>query len=303
MAYDAIPDTLVYRFQLEFSSMPDSHLSDDEWENTERPKAFLTPLEEVKDLTRELRNLRRVNRESRYEGESLFDGYLRLNQTEQGDATDFCLPINLPWKRKHNFFCFVDLFESDLECLDRADTVLIDQVFSTVRLLGLSVNRAIEDGILAFGDYSGFAEFISLFHEVVAVALVSDRLMSENELEDIDDDFRSTFALGCWNDWFGRVQEDIIGCDVVNPKIVTAEEHLGALEQFADAIIFYGDSRLETTRLWEIQYGMIFRTKEDFGYLLLCDEILKEALGEDMLSDGSGDEMPGLELSELDADA
>lgn len=297
MAYDAIPNTLVYRFRLKFSPTPDIELSDDEKE-TEIPQAFVEPLEEVKDLTRELRSLRKVNRESRYEGESLFDSCLRLNQTEQGDTTDLYPPISLPWKHNPSFFCFVGLDELDLEYLVKASTTFIAQVFSTVRLLGIGVDRTLEDGIPDFDEYSEIAEFILLFSEIHHVALVSDRLMSEADLEYIDDDIRSAFTLSCWNDWAGRVQEDVIGSQCHKPKIVTKEEHLGALETFADCMLYYGENNSKTAgMLLEIAYGMIFRTKEELGYLLLDDETLGELLGEDMLSDTFSDEMPSL-LSE-----
>ncbi|KAG6368624.1 hypothetical protein INS49_002837 [Diaporthe citri] len=301
MAYDAIPDTLVYRFRLEFSSIPDSELSDDE-EETEVPQAFFAPLKEVKYLTREVRSLRKVNRESRYEGESLFDGCLRLNQTEQGGTTDLCPPINLPWKGNRSVFCFVGLNEFDLVCLEQASWVFIAQVFSTVRLLGLGLDRESEDGITADGDYHEFAEFILLFQEIHEVALVSDRLMSEADLDYIDDDIRSSFTLSCWDDWVGRVHEDVIGSHCHEPKIVTKDEHLEAMEVFAGSMFHYGEIHSESaSMLLEIVFGMIFRTKEDYGYLLLDDETMEELLGEDMLSDTFSDEMPSL-LSERGED-
>lgn len=298
MAYDAIPNTFVYRFRLKFSPTPDIELSDDE-EETEIPQAFVEPLEEVKDLTRELRSLRKVNRESRYEGESLFDSCLRLNQTEQGDTTDLYPPISLPWKHNTSFFCFVGLNEFDLEYLEEASRVFISQIFSTVRLLGFGVDRALKDGITThYVDYNAFAEFILLFSEIHHVALVSDRLMSEADLEYINDDIRSSFTLSCWDDWVGRVHEDVIGSHCHEPKIVTKDEHLEALESFAGSMLYYGDTYSESaSELWNIGYGMIFRAEEDFGYLLLDDWTMGELLGEDMLSDTFSDEMPSL-LSE-----
>lgn len=297
MAYDAIPDTVVYRFQLQFSIIPESEMSDDE-EETEQPQAFLTPLKEVRDLTHDLRSLRRVNTESRYEGERLFDSCLRLNQTEEGGTSDLCPPINLPWKNDLNFFCFVNLTESDLACLEAASTNLIAHVFKTVRLLGLGIDRGLEYGLAESEDYDDFAGFILLFPQIQHVALVSDLLMSEADLDNIDDDIRYSYALSCWDDWAGRVHEDVIGSCIEDPKVVTKEEHLTSLEEFAGRMRYYDDTHSESGGvLWEIGYGMIFRTKEDFGYLLLDDETLEELIGEDMLSDTFSDEMPAL-LSE-----
>lgn len=301
MAYDAIPNTLVYRFRLELSPTPDSDMSGDE-EEAEVPQAFLVPLDEVRHLTRELRSLRRVNREARYEGESLFDGSLRLNQTEQGGTTDLYPPINLPWKANQNFFCFVGLNEFVLQWVDRASTVLIDQVFTTVRMLGLGMDSAIDFGIEASDGYSSFAEFMLLFTEVHDVALVSDRLMSEAELENIDDELRSAFTLSCWDDWVGRVQEDVIGSRVNDPRIVTKEQHLEILEFFTDYMpLCFSKIQSESSGwLSEIGFGMIFRTKEDLDYLLLDDFTLGELFGEEILGGASSDGMLSEEFSEWD---
>lgn len=300
MAYDAIPDTLVYRFRLKFSSTPDSEMSDDE-EEAEVPQAFLVPLDEVGHLTCELRSLRKVNREARYEGESLFDGSLRLNQTEQGGTTDLCPPINLPWKANQNFFCLVDFDGFVTDCLYGVSTVLIDQIFSTVRLLGFGMDRTLEYGIEIFENHSEFTEFISRFTKVHHVALVSDRLMSEADLENISDDLRSTFTLSCWDDWVGRVQEDVIGSHCGNPKIVNKEEHLAALEAFVDCMFYLAEIHPETGGgLCDIRYGMIFRTKHDLGYLLLDYLTLGELLGEEMLSDVLSEGMLSEQFSEWD---
>lgn len=303
MAYDAIPNTLVYRFRLEFSSIPDSVSSDDDdEEEAEAPQAFLVPLEEVRHLTRELRSFRSVNREARYEGESLFDGSLRLNQTEQGGTTDLYPPINLPWKANRNFFCFVNLDGSVLQCLDTASTIWIDHAFTTVRMLGLGMDNAVDFGIEALGGYSSFAEFILLFTEVHDVALVGDRLMSEAELQNIDDDLRSTFTLSCWNDWVGRVQEDVFGSHFNDPRIFTTEQHLEILEFFTEYMLacFSGVQSESSGWLSEIGYGMIFRTKKDVGYLLLRDFTWEELFGEEMLSGAFSDGMLSEEFSEWD---
>lgn len=268
MAYDVIPDTLVYRFQLQFSLIPDSEMSDDE-EETEEPQAFLAPLKEVRDLTRDLRRLRRVNTESRYEGERLFDSYLRLNQTEEGGTKDVCSPINLPWKSDRNFFCFVNLTESDLERLDQASTNLIAHVFKTVRLLGIGITSRLEDGPNDTEEYSDIAQFILRFPQIQQVALVSDKLMSKVDLENINDNLRSNFALSCWDDWVGRVQEDVIGSHCHSTEIDTGREHMEALYAFADSMLHYGETHTQSAGvLLETSYGMIFRAKEDFGYLL-----------------------------------
>ena len=280
MAYDAIPETLVYRFRLRFSFLPDLDSTDDE-EGTTEPQAFLEPLEEVKYLTRELRSLRRVNTECRYEGERLFDGCLRLNQTEQGNATDIYPPINLPWKDDETFFCFVDLKEHDLVSLQLVSTVLIDQVFATVQLLGLSVDRALENGITSFNNYDSFAIFILEFPAIQNVSLVSDRLMPEEELDDLPDDDRSSYPLSCWYDWAGRVPEDVIGLHCKDGKLVTAENHLDAINEFAGSMHDYGEEFAEA--LCELSYGMIFRTTEDLDFLLLDDETL-EKFRYDMMS-------------------
>lgn len=300
MAYDTIPDTLVYRFRLKFSSIPGPEMSDKEAE-AGITQAFLVPLEEVRDLTRELRSLRRVNREARYEGESSFDGSLRLNQTEQGGTTDLCPPINLPWKANQNFFCLVDFDAFVTDCLNGVSTVLIDQIFSTVRLLGFSIDRTLKYGFESFDNYGEFAGFISRFTKVHHVALVSDRLMAEADLENISDGLRSTFTLSCWDDWVGRVQEDVIGPHCEKPKIVTKEEHLAALETFVLSMFYLAETHPETRgRLWDIGYGMIFRAKHELGYLLLDDLTLGELLGEELISDVLSEGMLSEQFSELD---
>lgn len=310
MAYDDIPDTLVYRFYLQFSLIPDSEMSDEK-DDTEELQAFLTPLKEVRDLTRDLRILRRVNTESRYEGERLFDSYLCLNQTEEGGTSDLCPPINLPWKNDRNFFSFVSLTECDLECLEKASTKLIAQVLKTIRLLGLDFDKRLVYGPDNEGDYSVFAQFILLFSQIREVRLVSDQLMSEADLDDINDEIRSMYAFSCWDDWVGRVQEDVIGSHCHAKEIVTRDDHLAALEEFVDSMFdYHADHSESADMLLQALYGMIFRTKEDYGYLLLDDETMEELLGDDMLSDDMlsdmlsdtfSDEMPNL-LSEGDDD-
>lgn len=301
MAYDAIPNTLVYRFRLEFSSTPSSSLIS-ESEEAEVPQAFLVPLDEMRHLTRELRSLRRVNREARHEGESLFDGSLRLNQTEQGGTTDLYPPINLPWKANQNFFCFVNLDGSVLRCLDRASRVLIDQAFTTVRMLGLGMDSAVDFGIEALSGSSSFTEFILLFTEVHDVALVGDRLWSKAELQNIDDELRSTFTLSCWDDWVGRVQEDVFGSHFNDPRIVTKEQHLEIMEFFYEYMLpcFSGVQSESSGWLSEIGYGMIFRTKKDLDYLLLDDFTLGELLGGEILGGTSSNGMLSEEFSEWD---
>ncbi|POS73951.1 hypothetical protein DHEL01_v207656 [Diaporthe helianthi] len=160
MAYDAIPDTKVYRFHLRFSFIPDLEISSDDGEETPEPQAFVVPLEEVRHLTRELRNLKR---------------------TEQGDSTELYPPITLPWSN-YNVFCFVGLSEFDLACLSKSSTTLITRMFRTVHRLGLGINRNLDDGITCYEDettnlntyagYDDFAEFILRFPQVYHVALL-----------------------------------------------------------------------------------------------------------------------------------
>lgn len=83
MAYDAIPDTKVYRFHLRFSFIPDLEISSDDGEETPEPQAFVVPLEEVRHLTRELRNLKRVNTESRCEAERMFKYFLSTLESDR----------------------------------------------------------------------------------------------------------------------------------------------------------------------------------------------------------------------------
>lgn len=292
MAYDAVPNTLVYRFRLGFSPNPDFELGDDE--ETPKLQVSFVPLKEVRDLTSELRSLRRVNTECRHEGEGLFDNCLRLNQTDQGGTTAFP-PISLPWDACRNFFCLVGLTEEQLAFLEEASTTLIDQVCETIQLLGLEINRDFEYGFAISDD--DLTDVILQFRQIKHLTLVSNVLMSEADLENIDDEIRSSYFLSNWHDWVGRVDEEVIGSECEEPKISTKEDHLRALEEFANSMRGYG---VTWPLLDDISYGMIFRTKEELGYLLLEDEVLGELLAEEMMSDTSGDEMPGLELNESD---
>jgi hypothetical protein len=298
MAYDALPDTLVYRFRLKFSFIQES-------EEPAKPQAYLVPLEEVGYLTSELRSLQRVNTESRHEGERLFGSCLRFNQTEKGEATDLCPPINLPWKGTRNFFCFVGLDEPDVACLLKANTALIDQVFSTVELLGLGLDRAIEVDIDYYFD---FAEFILLLPKIRHASVVSDLLMSEADLDNIDEDTRSNFTLSSWNDWVGRVPEDVITSHCEYPKVVTKNQHLDAVSDFTEAMIHYGDTIREPAgALLGVDYGMIFRTEENLDFLLWDVDLLEQLFSDEMnemlserFSDESGEEFG--ESSEEDED-
>lgn len=279
MAYNSIPDTLVYRFQLNFGSTP--ILGPDEFV-AELPasalvrEAYLVPSEEVKDLTRELRSLRRVNTECRHEGERLFDNCLRLNQTEQGDTTDLHPPISLPWKGSRNFFCLFDVSEIELRFVGTS-TRFIDQIFNTVQLLGFGMDRRHRLGLDRCPSLvcENFVGFISKFTQIRNVSLVSDKLMSEEDLHDIDNEVRSSFTLSSWDDWFGRVHEDVIGTHYHDPRIVTVDDHLTALDSFVDAILeggaFFGLDVVSDAAydlVINIAYGMIFRTRENMDFLL-----------------------------------
>lgn len=301
MAYDAIPDTLVYRFRLGFSPNPEFEPSD--YEETPELQACFVPMKEVRDLTSELRSLRRVNTECRHEGEGLFDNCLRLNQNDQGGTTAFYPPISLPWDASQNFFCLVDLTEDQMADLEASSTTLIDQVLKTVRLLGIEINREFEYGF-AISD-EDLAEMILRFHQIEFVTLVSNLLMSEADLEDIEDETRSSYALSCWHDWVGRADDEVIGSQCEEPKISTKEDHLWVMEEFVGSMRLYGfHNPGSAERLDVVGYGMIFRTKEELDYLLLDEETLEELFAEEMLSDTSSytssDNMPGLELSERD---
>lgn len=297
MAYDAIPNTLVYRFQLDFSPNPEFEMNDEE--ATPEMHASFVPSSEVRDLTSELRNLRRVNTECRHEGEHLFDNCLRLNQSEQGGTTASCPPISLPWSATRNYFCLIGLNDETMACLEEASTTLIDNAFKTVQLLGIEINRDFEYGF-AISD-EDLAELILQFSQIQIVSLVSDMLMSEADLENIEDEIRSSYALYCWHDWVGRVGDEVLGSQCDEPKISTKDDHLWAMEVFENSIRNYGIKNPGLAEvLDDVGYGMIFRTKEELGYLLLDDEFLGELLADEFMSDISGDEMPGLELSEGD---
>lgn len=299
MAYDAIPDTLVYRFRLDFSPISDDELSEFEGSDVTESEAFVVPLEEVRDLTRDLRSLRSVNTECRHEGEPLFDNCLRLNQTEQGGTTDLCPPISLPWKGYRNFFCLVGATELDMIRAEQANTTLIDQIFKTVQLLGFGVDRALDNGLYGYDstDFAVYGGFILRFTQIRHVALVSDQLMSETDLDGIGDDIRSCFTLSCWDDWYGRVHEDIIDSHCENPKLITKEDHLRVLDNFA-ADMITSEHIFGTEKLGGINYNMIFRTQDNLDFLLWEDDLL-----DTMLSDDSSDDASSEEFDEADEDA
>lgn len=295
MAYDALPNTLVYRFRLDFSPNPEFH----DGEATPEMQASFVPSKEVRNLTSELRNLRRVNTECRHEGEHLFDNCLRLNQTEQGGTTAFCPPISLPWSATSNCFCLVGLNDETMAWLEDASTTLVDNAFKTVQLLGIEINREFEYGF-AISD-EDLAELILHFSQIKVVALVSDMLMLEADLENIEDEIRSSYPLYCWNDWVGRVDDEVLGSQCEEPKISTKDDHLEAMEGFENSMRGYAYWNPGVAdMLDDVAYGMIFRTKEELCHLLLDDEFLGELLAEEFMSDMSGDEMPDLELSDGD---
>lgn len=303
IAYSAIPYTCIYRFRLEFGIVSDHRVSSDE-EFAGR-QAFLVPLKEVGYLTRELRSLQKVNTESRYERGRYFDSYLRLNQTAKGHLADSYPPINIPWKRDQNFFCFVGLEDSDLLWLREEHTVWIAQVFSTVVSLGIGVDRALEDGLTnaEFFEHGDFARLILRFPKIEEVVLVSDLLMTETDLDNIDDDVRSRFMLESWTDWVGKVPEDIISPRCIDAKIVSKEDHLRILEDFATSMEDYGyhDSEEAAKLLCSVTYGMMFRTEWDLRYLLWDDEMLDDDSSNDEFSDDSNDE-PNEEVGGGDGD-
>ncbi|KAL1879200.1 hypothetical protein Daus18300_001779 [Diaporthe australafricana] len=308
IAYDSIPNIEVYRFRLEFRPSSLFGLDDDEIakleESEEQPsEAYLVPLEEVSDLTRDLRNLRRVNAEARYESQRLFDSYLRLNQTHQGWIADseICVPINLPWKADRNFFCLVEPTSYDLICLNRASTSLIDQVFETVRLLGFGLDRDTEFGLDFFEEYEDFAQLILRFQNIQHVALVSDQLMSESDLDDIHNDHRSVFCFSSWYDWVGRVDENVMDSYREDAVLVTQGDHLESLQTFVFCLWDYGEAHPESAKvLSTLRYGMLFRTKEDLDFLLFDDEFWAEIFPDEMFM--SSDGMPGLEISSDESD-
>lgn len=306
MAYDTIPNMELYRFRLEFRPSYFVGLDDDEFEKLEdtgeqQSEAFLVPLGEVSDLTRDLRNLRRINAESRYESQRLFDSYLRLNQTHQGWISDSetCVPINLPWKADRNFFCLVAPTSDELSDLNEASTSLIDQVFETVRLLGFGIDREDELGLDFFQEYEDFAQFILRFQNIHHVALVSDLLMAESDLDDIDNSHRSVLCFSSWYDWVGRVDENVMESRCEHAELVTKEDHIESLQSFVFTMWEYGETHPESAKVLDtLRYGMLFKTKEDLDFLLYDDEFLAELFPDDMLSDG----MPGLELSSDESD-
>lgn len=323
MAYDAVPDTLVYRFELKFFLEPNLELSDAPTEAKEL-HACLVPLEELKGLTRDVRNLRRISTESRHEGERLFNDCLCLNQTEQGATTHAFPPIRLPWKADRNFLCIFGMDETVIERLGEASTVLIAQALKTVRLLGFSMDRTREYGLGILDDYEALAKFILLFREVQRVVLVSDRLTNYAELERLDDEFRSSFKLSTWYDWVGRVDEAVIntyparhredydsenGSDYESDgdvKVDSMGEHLLILERFCFGMMGYEISHIRDLEFFSrIDYGMIFRTVDDWDVLLWDDESLEKKFPLEMMSDTSTDDllsedMPSEYISEAD---
>lgn len=285
-AFSAIPYTRVYRFRLEFSRIPYPKARN---ARVSKKHAFLVPLQEVGYLTRECRNLRRVNTESRHETERYFDGYLRLNQSEKGGTAGDFPPINIPWKEDENVLCFVGLEQHDLTWLKRASMVFIAQAFSTIASLGFDVDRQYEDGFTALGDpYDiDFASLIIRFPKIRKVVLVSDLLMTEARLDNINNDVRSRYRLESWIDWVGRVPEPIIGFHVNNPQVVTKESHVRVLEAFAEVVDWFADNYPESAELLRgMEYGMAFRTEKDLNFLLEPAEMLDN----DSSSDGSSDE-------------
>ncbi|KAG8159699.1 hypothetical protein KVR01_010336 [Diaporthe batatas] len=282
-AYRALHYSPVYRFRLKFSQAQDTG-------EEEKPKAFLVPLEEVGYLTRELRSLRRVNSEALLEGDRFFGrsiysgcGYLRFNQTDKGDTTDICSPINLPWRGMCDLFCFVDLTESDVLRLKEADTSLIDHVFSQVEAVGLGLDRTLEAGDQFFEP---FADFLSLFRQLQHASLVSDLLMSEADLDNICDDIRSDYLLSSWSGWDGMVPEGVFGSDCEDANIVTKDQHLEVLADFTDAMYDWGETFPKSaSALLRTSYGMMFRTKECLDFLLWSDDVLDDITEEQGLLD------------------
>lgn len=108
--------------------------------------------------------------------------------------------------------------------------------------------------------------------------------MSEADISDIDDDMRSSFILSCWDDWFGRVHEDVIGTHYQEPWVVTADDHLTALEDFVSGMLNCGDDFGMDT-LSDISYGMIFRTRKNLDFLLWDRGLLDELLPHEMVCD------------------
>lgn len=271
-AYRALTYSPVYRFRLKFSHAQENG------EET-KPKAFLVPLPEVEHFTSGFRCLRRVNSESLIEGDRFFrrffdGGCLRLNQTEKGDATDICRPIDLPWRGVCDLFCFVGLTEDDVICLQDADTSLIDHVFSSVQALGLGLDRAFD---LEVDHFEHFADFIMLFSGLQHASLVSDLLMSEADLDNISDEIRSDYLLTSWSGWHGMVPEEIFDSDCENANIVTKDQHLEAVELFTDTMYYRGETWPEPASAFlRLSYGMIFRTKECLDFLLWSNEVLDE---------------------------
>lgn len=282
MAYDAIPDTLVYQFGLVVNPPPGTHDGDETLDFMEH---FLIPLDEVRDLTRDLRSLRRVNKESRHESGRLFDSCLHLNQTKQGETSSSCPPIDIPWKSHQNYLCLNS--QNVVASFDKKDNMaFIEQAFENIRLLAFGVDVSLSL-LLAFpADGAKLVDLITCCPNVQHVALVSDLLM-HGGINSSFNSVRSSFRISFWDDWVGRVEEGVIS-PFEESKDYDMGDHWVFLEMLRVVLPGVYKTKPEHALLSRVVYGMIFRTKENLGCMLRDDESLGD-LRSDMSTEESSE--------------
>ncbi|KAK2598407.1 hypothetical protein N8I77_011827 [Diaporthe amygdali] len=256
MAYDAIPDTLVYQFDLVVKPPPRTHDGDETFDFMEY---FLFPSEEVRDLTRDLRSLRKVNKESRHESERLFDSCLHLNQTKQGETSRSFPPISIPWKRDQNYLCLKS--QNVVAGFDRKnDMAFIEQAFENVRLLAFGVDDSLWRLLASAAGVTSLAGLITCCPNVQHVALVSDLLMYDG-MNSSFDMIRAGFGASFWDDWVGRVKEGVIS-HYEESKNYDMGDHWFVFKMLRVLLPGVCKTKPEHALLSRVVYGMIFRTRK-----------------------------------------
>lgn len=178
---------------------------------------LITPLREVAALTRDLRSLRAVNLESRAEGDrtGLWDCHVTLRGRKCDGSRRSVVPIHLPWKRDESTLCLVNLTAAKLDNLRGADTSSLDDMFKFTRKLGFNFAPREYTGIdwkVTGNHHTGDRKllgFLERFDRLFSIDLVSECLMNEADLRGIDNRWRKVFHLGSWDDWVGRVDEEV----------------------------------------------------------------------------------------------
>ncbi|KAJ0122336.1 hypothetical protein J7T55_002849 [Diaporthe amygdali] len=286
LAYDAVPDTLVYQFALVVEPAPGTHDGDETFDFMEY---FLVPMDEVRDLTRELRSLRRVNKESRHESVRLFDSCLHLNQTKQGETSSSCPPIDIPWKSHQNYLCLKS--QNVVAGFDKKDNMaFIEQAFENVRLLAFGVDASLSLLLTFTADGANLADLITCCPNVQHVALVSDLLMYDG-MKNLFDRIRSGFRVSFWDDWVGRVEEGVIS-PYEESKNYDMGDHWIVLKMLRILLPGVCKTKPEHALLSRVVYGMIFRTRKNWRCMLRDDESLGDLRGDgstEESSEGSDD--------------